>query len=90
MTRTLARTKKAKELAKYLRTERPDYAYLKSVFRELCNELEIAAKRQPQRLPQGPTEDELRAFYQQVWQTRKFSDMVLINWLLPKIRMSKP
>ncbi|HML87390.1 MAG TPA: hypothetical protein PKA28_02985 [Methylomusa anaerophila] len=28
--------KKAKELAKYLRGERPDYAYLKSVFQPRC------------------------------------------------------
>jgi hypothetical protein len=41
MTRTPARTK-AKELAKLLRAERPDYAYLKQVFRELRKELESA------------------------------------------------
>ncbi|SMO57950.1 hypothetical protein SAMN06264849_103312 [Melghirimyces algeriensis] len=29
--------KKAKELAKYLRGERPNYDYLKSVFRHLRN-----------------------------------------------------
>ena len=47
MTRTPARTK-AKELAKFLRTERPDYAYLKSVFRELRKELEIEVEgREP-------------------------------------------
>ena len=33
--------KKAKELAKYFRAERPDYPYLKSVFRALREELEI-------------------------------------------------
>ena len=35
---TIKRTppkKKAKELAKYLRAERPDYSYLKSIFRAL-------------------------------------------------------
>ena len=80
MTRTSARTK-AKELAKYLRAERPDYAYLKSVFRELRKELEIPVERRSARLPQVPTEDELRAFYQQVWQARKFTDMVLIKTL---------
>jgi hypothetical protein len=41
MTRTPARTK-AKELAKLLRAVRPDYAYLKQVFRELRKELESA------------------------------------------------
>ena len=36
--RTPAR-KKARELAKYLRAEQPDYAYLKSVFYHLRREL---------------------------------------------------
>ncbi|GHO55982.1 tyrosine-type recombinase/integrase [Ktedonobacter robiniae] len=80
MTRTPARTK-AKELAKFLRTERPDYAYLKSVFRELRKELEIEVERPSSRLPEVPTEEEIRAFYQQVWQARKFTDMVLIKTL---------
>lgn len=72
---------KAKELAKYLRAERPDYPYLKSVFRELRKELEIAVPQAPRRLPDVPTEEEIRAFYRQVWQARKFADMVLIKTL---------
>lgn len=80
MTRTPARTK-AKELAKCLRAERPDYAYLKSVFRELRKELSIEVERSSPRLPEVPTEEEMRAFYQQIWQVRKFTDMVLIKTL---------
>jgi integrase/recombinase XerD len=33
--------KKAKELSKYLRSERPDYDYLKKVFQHLREELEV-------------------------------------------------
>jgi integrase/recombinase XerD len=80
MTRTSARIK-AKELAKYLRSEQPDYPYLKSVFRELRKELEIAVPRASTRLPEVPTEEEMRAFYREVWQARKFADMVLIKTL---------
>src|SRR6266704_706043 len=80
MTRTPARAK-AKELAKFLRCERPDYAYLKSVFRELRKELEIPVPKAKRSLPDVPTEEEIRIFYQQVWQARKFSDMVLIKTL---------
>lgn len=80
MTRTPARMK-AKELAKFLRAERPDYAYLKSVFRELRDELEITIPQAPRRLPEVPTEEEIRAFYQQAWQARKFTDMILIKTL---------
>src|SRR5262249_40044782 len=73
--------KKAKELAKLLRPEHPDYAYLKSVFRELRRELDIEVPRTPKRLPAVPIEEELRAFYQQVWHCRKFADLVLIKTL---------
>jgi integrase/recombinase XerD len=73
--------KKAKELAKFLRTERPDYLYLKSVFRELRTELEIAVPRKEVRLPEVPTEDEIRRFYQAAWNCRNFADMVLIKTL---------
>jgi len=73
--------KKAKELAKYLRAERPDYAYLKGVFRALRQELEIEVPKAPPRLPPVPTEEELRRFYQAVWNCRNFADMVLIKTL---------
>lgn len=73
--------KKARELAKYLRTERPDYPYLKSVFRALREELEIQVPRRETRLPEVPTEEEMRCFYQAVWNCRNFTDMVLIKTL---------
>ena len=73
--------KKAKELAKYLRAERPDYPYLKSVFREVRDELEILVPRRSTRLPEVPTEEEIRLFYQAVWNCRNFADMVLIKTL---------
>ncbi len=73
--------KKAKELAKLLRTERPDYPYLKSVFRALRAELEISVPRKEERLPEVPTEEDIRRFYQAVWNCRNFADMVLIKTL---------
>jgi len=73
--------KKARELAKYLRAERPDYSYLKGVFRALRAELEVQVPKSEHRLPEVPTEEELRQFYQVVWQTRNFADMILIKTL---------
>ena len=73
--------RKAKELAKYFRAERADYSYLKSVFRALREELEVPVPREPQRLPEVPTEEEMRRFYQAVWNCRNFADMVLIKIL---------
>lgn len=73
--------KKAKELAKLLRAERPDYPYLKSVFRALREELEIGVPRKEERLPEVPTEGEMLRFYQAVWNCRNFADMMLIKTL---------
>ncbi len=82
---TITRTspkKKARELAKHLRAERPDYAYLKSVFRALREELEVEVPAPSRRLPDTPSEDEIRRYYEAVWQARNVGDMVLIKTLL--------
>lgn len=75
--------KKAKELAKYLRSENPDYNYLKSVFRHLRTELEVTvSSASSQKLPHVPTETEIRRYYEAVWQTRNVQDMVIIKTFL--------
>ena len=58
-----ASKKKAKELAKYLRKERPDYNYLKSLFKYLREELEIEVPRNARKLPYVPTEDIKKKLY---------------------------
>jgi len=79
--RTPAR-RKARQLAKYLRAERPDYAYLKEVFRHLREELAVEVARAPKKLPYVPTEAEIRAFYDAVWKARRAGDVILIKTLL--------
>jgi len=74
--------RKARQLAKHLRDERPDYAYLKAVFRALRDELDVQVKHEPKTLPYVPSEDEIRRYYQTVWQARRSGDMVLIKTLL--------
>lgn len=64
-----------------LRMSFTNYSYLKSVFRALREELEIVVERPSGRLPEVPTEEELRCFYQAVWNCRNFADMVLIKTL---------
>src|SRR5437870_12966390 len=55
--------RKARELATTLRRERPDYAYLKEVFRQPRTELGIVVPRTPKRLPYVPSEEEIRRYY---------------------------
>src|SRR5260370_1568307 len=73
--------KKARELARDLRGEGVDYPYLKRVLRAVREELEIQVPQSSTRLPEVPTEDEIRRFYQAVWNSRNFADMVLIKTL---------
>jgi integrase/recombinase XerD len=73
---------KARQLATHLRAERPDYAYLKAVFRALRDELDIDVQHQPKTLPYVPSEDEIRRYYQTVWHAQRNGDIILIKTLL--------
>lgn len=89
-TRRTGAKKKARELAKLLRAERPDYAYLKEVFRHLRTELEVEVPGPSRRLPWVPTEQQVRAFYEAVWRTRRTADLVLIKtFLYTGVRVSE-
>ncbi len=81
-TRRTPPKRKARQLAKHPRDERPDYAYLKAVFRALRDELDVQVQREPKTLPYVPSEDEIRCYYQTVWQARRGGDIVLIKTLL--------
>lgn len=74
--------RKARQLAKHLRDERPDYAYLKAVFRELRSELGVGVERRPEALPYVPSEQEIRRYYETVWAARRTGDVVLVKTLL--------
>ena len=74
--------RKARQLAKYLRSGRPDYTYLKEVFRHLRDELGVEVTTGPTKLPYVPTEAEIRRYYQTVWTARRSGDIVLIKTLL--------
>jgi len=72
----------AKVFAKHIRKERPDYLYLKEVFRQLRNELNVKVITKPKRLPYVPSEEEMKLYYKNVWQARNMQHMVLIKMLL--------
>jgi integrase/recombinase XerD len=79
--RTPAR-KKAKEIAKFFRKEIPDYNYLRNVFKYLREELEIESPKQSKKLPSVPTEEEIKRYYDVVWNSSNFQDMMIIKTLL--------
>lgn len=82
MTTRTSPHKKAKELAKLLRNEQPDYHYLKAVFRHLRVELDVQVATKPKKLPDIPTEDELKCYYEVIWTGSNTQDLLIIKTLL--------
>lgn len=71
-----------KKICKILRDERPDYIYLRDLFRKIRSEFEVEVTTKTKRLPYVPTEEALKQYYHAVWQTRNIKHMVLIKVLL--------
>ena len=71
-----------KKICKILRDERPDYIYLRDLFKKVRDEFDIQVTTKPKRLPYVPTEEELKQYYHAVWQARNIKHMVLIKVLL--------
>lgn len=73
---------KAKQLAKYLKKENPDYDYLRQLFRHLRKELSVEVIRESKKLPYVPTEEEIRKYYETVWRSRNMMHVILIKTLI--------
>jgi integrase/recombinase XerD len=73
---------KAKQIAKYFCQERTDYLYIKAVFRQLRQELNIAVTKTQKKLPYVPTEEEIKKYYSTVWQSKNMQHVVMIKTLL--------
>ena len=63
-------SKKALQLKKYFQNERVDYEYLKKVFQYLRSVLEVNVTTQSKKLPYVPNQEELKKFYQVVWNNK--------------------
>lgn len=72
----------AKKLVKLLRPNRPDYLYLKQVFKHTRQMLEVNVEKSRKRLPELLTDSELVAFYEAVWNARNTSHLVMIKLLI--------
>jgi integrase/recombinase XerD len=74
--------KKARQLARLLRPERPDYAYLKKVFHHLRAELDIEVPRSSKKLPYVPSDEEIERYFEVVWQSQRIQDALIVKTLL--------
>lgn len=73
----------AQRLAKLLRRQRPDVNYVKKVFEHIRTELKLRGRVPPQRkLPELLTEDELKHFYETVWDAADRTHTVMIKLLI--------
>lgn len=75
-------SKMAKQLIKYLRPQRPDYNYLRDLFRHLRKELDVPVTTALKKLPLIPTEEEIKKYYEAVWQAKNIQHLVMIKTLL--------
>ena len=73
---------KAKQIAKLLRKEHPDYFYLKELFKHLRYQLGIIVAKTPKNLPYVPTEEEIRKYYGIVFQSQNMQNVVIIKTML--------
>jgi integrase/recombinase XerD len=71
-----------KKISKILRDERPDYVYLRDLFRKVREEFSVTVSTKAKRLPYVPTEEELKRYYKLVWQTRNMKHLMLIKIML--------
>jgi integrase/recombinase XerD len=72
----------AKKLVRLLRTQHPDYHYLKKVFQHTRMLLEVGPAPPAQRLPDLLTDTELVAFYETIWQAQQLTHVVMLKLLL--------
>ncbi|MFP3011742.1 MAG: tyrosine-type recombinase/integrase [Rickettsia sp.] len=70
------------KVVQILRNERPDYIYLRDLFKKIREEFAIEVETQTKRLPYVPTEEEIKRYYEVVWQSRETKHMILIKILL--------
>ncbi len=74
--------KKALQIAKYFRHEHPDYNYIRTVFRHLRTELKVEVRAASKKLPYVPSEEEIKKYYEAVWQAKNTQHMIIIKTLL--------
>jgi integrase/recombinase XerD len=75
-------SKRAKQFAKLLKEDCPNYSYLRELFRQIRIDLDIKVTHKEQKLPYVPSEEEMRKYYEMVWKSRDMNHVVIIKTLL--------
>jgi integrase/recombinase XerD len=73
---------RAKQVAQLIKIDKPDYYYLKELFRGLRKELNIQRETEPKKLPYVPTTEEIKQYYDVVWNSHNKKHMVMIRLML--------
>ena len=73
---------KAHQLLKYLKKEKPDYNYLREIFRQLRTEMNIKVEKTPRKLPYVPSENEVQSFYNAVWEAKNMTHIIILKTFL--------
>ena len=82
MQKRISPHKKALQIAKYFRHENPDYNYLRTVFQNLRQTLNVKVTATPKKLPYVPTEMELKKYYEAIWNAQNMQDVIIVKTLL--------
>ena len=73
---------RAKQIAKIIKEDNPDYYYLKELFRGLRKELSIKRQTEPKRIPHVPSEEEIKRYYDVVCNNHNKKHMIIVKLLL--------
>lgn len=74
--------KMAKKVSTMLKTQNPNYDYLRDVFRFVRDNLNIEVTTKPKKLPYVPTEEEIRLFYKVIWESNDLISMLVVKVLI--------
>ena len=81
-TKKITVPQRAKQIAQIIQIDKPDYYYLKELFRGLRTELNIKRQIEPKRLPYVPSQEEIKRYYDVIWHNQNKKHMVIVKLLL--------
>lgn len=80
--KTISAKMMAKKVSKLLKSQNPNYDYIRDVFRFVRKELNIEVTYVAKRLPCVPTENEVKSLYQVIWNPNDTKHMLITKVLL--------